>query len=770
MSRTPFLFVASFLTFGTVAAFYLPSPFWIVFAFASLCCLLFFLPLFQHRVTLALIFFSIGILRWELAILKDPFHVTSFVSETSTPLRLIGTVQKDETLRLLFLKKEEKWHPVSGKLKLFLSDPMPPYGEKVVVEGDFRPLRGPGNPGEFDFAFYSKGRGIDGVLKGKSSHGTEKLPSFKEKILQKIERPLPYPQGPLFGAIVAGDRTKLEGDLWDLFTRTGTVHLLSISGLHVGILVVIFYFFFKRCRLRKDIACFLTLLFLAGFSWFVGGSPPVVRASLMIGLYLFGSLLGRGASLLNILSFAYFILLVFNPFYLFEAGFQLSFLSVFFLSIANEKLTPFFKKYPKTFLGRMKRYSFQLFLLSVGVWLGIWPIVAYHFYVVSLVSWIANLFVIPLLFPIVGFGIFWLLLGQFFPLLSEGLLVVEGFLIWTLVEGTKLFDKIPFGSFYFSPPFLFLVFYYAILGTFLSGKFQRFKWKALLAGLLAWNVWIWSGLFKAPRLEVTFLDVGHGDAIFVQFPTRGTLLVDGGDQRDRFDAGQKILNPFLRKKGIRRLDAVLVTHADQDHVGGIPTVLEAFHPAYVFESCFPKENAAYQRYRHTLQKLHIEPICLSRGQRISGFPEISLEVLHPPRSFLRGTKRDENNNGIVLKLIYGETEILFTADIQEEAIRNLLETQQNLRADILKMPHHGGNLGAEAVPFLKAVSPEVAVISVGEKFGLPSQKTMAELKASNVTTYETIRSGAVQLVSDGRTFRLESFRPLISEKRRGENK
>ncbi|MBI4437140.1 MAG: DNA internalization-related competence protein ComEC/Rec2 [Candidatus Omnitrophica bacterium] len=793
MNESSLLLAALFFTLGLLLSSYFHFPFWVIFLFALLFCLLGFC-LRQSRAStplLSLVLLSLGMLRWELAFFESPLNISHFIPGEQGTHRIIGMIDKDETLRCLALKRGKRWEPVSGRLRLFVSShSLPSYGEEVMLEGDLKKLRSPGNPGEFDLASYLNGRGIDGILKVRSHHGLLPLGknhvsflargfiSFRQKALRQIYEFLPPKEASLFGAMVVGDRTRLEGDLWDLFTRTGTVHLLSISGLHVGVLAALLYFLLKWCWMRQELSFLLTLLFLVGFSAFVGGSPPVVRATVMIALYLLGSLLGREVSLLNTLSFAYLALLLWNPFSLFEVGFQLSFLSVFFLFLSSElckrislKATSNRQQSARMSLATCRLllvakikgvagYAFNLFLISVGVWIGIWPVVAYHFYVVSPVSWIANLFVIPLLFPIVGVGILWLLLGQFVPVLSEWLLTLENFFISLLIHGTKIFDKIPFGSFHTSIPGAFLFLYYAILGVFLLKPLERFRWKAVVLGLALCNFWVWSTLFKTPKLEVTFLNVGHGDAIFLQFPGRGNLLMDGGDRRDEFDAGRKIITPFLRKKGIHRLDAVLVTHADQDHVGGIPTILETFHPTYVFESGFPKENVAYRRYQRTIETLGLKPILLQRGQKITGFPDVHLEVLHPPHPFLSGIKKEENNNGVVLRLTHGENVFLFTADIQEDAIRSLEDSKQNLDADILKMPHHGGDLGKEAVSFLKAVSPDAAVISVGERetYNLPSPKIISLLDDFKIPTYQTLHSGAIRMISEGRRIQMDTWR------------
>jgi len=763
-------------------------PFWIVFILATFFCLVVFglRHAKSSALFLAAVFFCLGILRGELASSKSPHTITHFISKSSAVVRLIGIVETEPIslegekssfdLRALSLKRGARWKDISGRLRVFASDhPPPPYGEEIMVEGSFYNLKSAGNPGEFDLASFLKRRGIDGTLHVKPYHGLlclgrnhasfflRALVPLRQKALGSVYQMLPKKEAALFGAMILGDRSRLEGELWDLFTRTGTVHLLSISGLHVGIFATLIYLLFKILRLRKHLAFFFTLFFLSVYATLVGGSPPVVRSTVMIMLYLLGSLLGREVFLLNILSFAYLLLLLFNPFYLYEVGFQLSFLSVFFLFLTDEKFKAFFKqKRPLSFLSRAARYFCELFIISIGVWVGIWPVVAYHFYSVSPVSWIANCFVIPLLFPIVGMGVLWFIVNPLFPVLPAIFLRIEGMLLSLLVSLTECFDRIPFGSFHFAASAPFLIVYYLMLGIFLLKSFRRLRWKTCMLTLIFFNVSVWGPLFeKAPsKVKATFLDVGHGDAIFLEFPRGGNLLIDGGDRREGFDAGRKVIAPFFWKRNIYRLDAVLLTHADQDHVGGVPTVLEAFHPHYVFESGFPKDTVAYRRYRKTLKKLRIKPILLHRGQKITGYPGVSLEILNPPTPFLRGTGRDENNNGVVLKLTHGDVHLLFTADIQERALEDLRRSGQDLRAEILKMPHHGGDLGEEAASFLRAVSPNIAVISVGEKegFHLPSLKTISLLDHFRIPIYQTVDTGAIHVVSDGENIFIETGR------------
>ncbi len=696
MNSRPLFIIAFFFTLGLLAASFFHLSLKVVFP-AALFLYLAGLFFFKKKISLSIfyfLFFFIGFLRFDYATLAPPFHISRFALE-GVPLRLVGTVQNDPfvnrdrlsfNLRLESLKKEEGWRPLSGTLRVFASAHEIPFcGEEVMIEGTYRALRAPGNPGEFDMRSYLKGEGLSGILKVKpyqrifplgenrSFFFLRRLHDFRRKVLRRLYEFLNLREASLFGTLIVGDRSRLEGKLWDLFTRTGTVHLLSISGLHVGILAALLYGVFRILRIRRRKGSLFIILFLALYTYFVGASAPIVRSTLMITLALLGSLLEREVSLLNILVASYLLLLLWNPFYLFETGFQLSFLSVFFLFLTHSRLKGIFKNPPATLLQRIGRNLLETFLVSLGIWIGIWPVVAYHFSVVSPVSWVANLVVIPLLFPITGVGLLWLVAGQWIPVMSHGLLSVESLLLSFLVWVTEKFDSIPYGSFYLSVPFLFLPFYAASLLLLFLKRLKPYRGKIVLGILCALNLWVFCGVFKgpSPNVEVTFLDVGHGDAIFVQFPGGGNLLIDGGDQKEDFDAGERIVIPFLRHQNIHRLDAVLVTHADQDHLGGIPSVLEAFHPRYVFESGFPKETVTYHRYQKTLRKLGMKPVFLRRGQEIKGYQNVSLEVLHPPSPYLKGTPRDENNNGVVLKLTHGHVKILFTADIQEDALRDL---------------------------------------------------------------------------------------------------
>ncbi|MFH1858505.1 MAG: DNA internalization-related competence protein ComEC/Rec2 [Candidatus Omnitrophota bacterium] len=796
MNKFTLPFIAFLFTLGLFVSFHFRFPFWILFFPASVLGLL-GLRLIRSPISsffLILLVFFLGMLHGGSAASKFSDDERKWSSETiqkgSRPIRVIGIVKTEPALlengrlsfdlKCLARKEGPEWRTVSGKLRVLSEGhPAPIYGEEVMAEGFFRKPKTPGNPGQFHYANYLRRRGLAGLFLVHPSHGfislkkkdaaifARSLISFRRRALERIRTTLPGKEGSLFGAILLGDRTPMNQRLWDLFARTGTVHLLCISGLHVGILAVFFALLWKRLYLPSAASLFLTILSLAGYAAMVGGSPPILRATVMISFYLLGSRLGRNILPLPILSLAYLILVIKNPQVLGEPGFQLSFLSVFFIFVTHQKFKGLwavknfsFSKKRISIPNRLGRHGLELFVISSGAWLGIWPVVSHHFYLVSPVSCFLNCLAIPLLFPVVAIGVLWLLAGSILPILSELLLHLEGVLLALLIVATKGFDGIPGGSFRLAIPGIwFIFFYYGMLVLFFS-KGKCFRWVAILCVFVVMNGVVWAKFFKQDSAAVvTFLDVGHGDAALLEFPGKRTLLIDAGVRWGNTDIGRQVIAPFLWKHNIRRLDGVLLTHQDRDHAGGIPAMLELVRPAYFFESGFSEDGNAAWDYQELLRKLGVPSKELYRGQRIEGYPGVTLEVLHPPRPFLAGTGKDDNNNGVVLRLTHGTVRILFMADLQEEGIAHLLESGQDLHADILKMPHHGGDMDNVMAPFLEAVSPQVAVISAGEGvFRLPSPRTLALLKQKGLHTYLTSRSGAVRMISDGKQFEISTWR------------
>ncbi|MBU4141018.1 MAG: DNA internalization-related competence protein ComEC/Rec2, partial [Candidatus Omnitrophica bacterium] len=557
--------------------------------------------------------------------------------------------------------------------------------------------------------------------------------------------------------ILLGERAALSQDTKGLFVNTGTIHILAISGLHIGLIALILVALFRFLRLPRKAVFILTIFLLICYAFLSGARPSVVRATVMAVIVLFGFLINRETKIYNSLGLAALLILIVRPHYLFDAGFQLSFLSVISIIYLTPKIEKLFPARNRCFL-----YLIRAFSVSLAAWIGIAPLVAFHFNIVTPVAVLANLVVIPCLFLIVSVGISFLIFAYLWVPLGVIFAQTSWLSLLGLTKLTALISKIPLGFFHLPRPGIFFFCgYYALI--FLLFNYERLKisaGKAAIILALAASVLAWTPLFKTPsdKLTVTFLDVGLGDAIFVEFPySAGAMLIDGGPAGEN-DAGRWAILPFLWNKGINEIDAVLLTHPDNDHIGGLAGVLKNVKVNYVFDNGMPKESTSYNNYKTAVTEKVPHYRAVKRGEEISGFPQVKLFVLHPPGPHLAGSAADTNNNSLVLKLVYKDVSFLFCADIQRQAIEQILPYGPMLKSTVIKVPHHGSDEGEEEDYLFQAASAQLAVISVDRdnRLGLPAPKVVKRLEHLGAKVYKTGDSGAVIISTDGRDVRVET--------------
>lgn len=277
---------------------------------------------------------------------------------------------------------------------------------------------------------------------------------------------------------------------------------------------------------------------------------------------------------------------------------------------------------------------------------------------------------------------------------------------------------------------------------------ERLLLFVLLAAVVAvwWLAW---GELRG-ELRITVLDVEQGDSILVQAPGGRTMLIDGGGRpgsdASEYDIGREVVVPVLLARGVRKLDVLVITHPHEDHIGGLPAVLEAVPVALVLSPMISTDTDAERALAGSV-KAHDLPVeRIAEGARITLGRGIYAEALNPPDPPLPGTGSDENENSVVLRLVYGKMSMLLAADIEEVATTRLAQSGHQLRSIILKVSHHG-SAGAAVPAFLDAVSPELAVISVGEEnaFGHPSEEMLGELRRIGAKVMRTDRDGAVTI-------------------------
>ncbi len=286
------------------------------------------------------------------------------------------------------------------------------------------------------------------------------------------------------------------------------------------------------------------------------------------------------------------------------------------------------------------------------------------------------------------------------------------------------------------------------------------KSKLLIIFLILVCAIIWINIWRlhGHLLEVTFLDVGQGDASFIRFPHGGNMLIDGGEGGS-FDCGKKIILPYLHRRGIRQLDIVVLTHAHSDHVGGLIAILREMPVGIVLDCGYPHTSYVYEKFLKTVRENKIPYRIVKGGDEIGAYKDVEIQILSPPKSHLKGTNSDVNNSSIVIKMTYGKTSFLFCADIESEIEEVLLKSEYKLNSNVIKVPHHGSK-SSSTREFLKAVNPEIAVVSAGKNnpFGHPHISVLSRYKAEGIKLYRTDKNGTITAATDGKIIKVRCRR------------
>ena len=665
------------------------------------------------------------------------------------------------------------------------------YGDVLKIMGR---LETPPQFEDFDYKSYLARQGIYSVIYYPEvevldhSQGFKPLQwiySLRERLSASLARALPEPQGSLAQAILLGLRGNIPDSLYGAFSRTGTAHLLAISGLHISIIIAMFLSFgilvFGR---QRSIYIWLTLVLTWLYALLAGMHPPIIRAAIMGSLFLIAEYLGRQRSAIIALAFAAAVMVGIQPHVLWSVSFQLSFLAMAGLVL----LYPYFQVWGRKGVASLFRARERIaaaggmitdgFAATLAAIVAVGPLIAYNFGVVSLVALPATFFSLPALpfiivtAALVAFtGLFALLAAQIF-----------GWLAWLflsyIVFIVRGFDALPYSSIEVATVSTWHVWgYYVILaGVIASLKHRKqladfssrlisgikkvaegipkprlgFSTKWLILPFLVVVILVWSVALTTPddKLHVSFLDVGQGDAILIQTPNGQDILIDGGPdpQKINLELGESL--PFWD----RTIDLVVCTQPQADHVTGLVEVLLRYKVKQVLEPGVSYNSSIYQEWLRLVEDKGIEYNIARAGQEVDLGNGIKMEVLNPPATLYEGTSHDVDNNGVVLKLSWGKVSFLFTADIREEAEFELIGQRANLKSTVLKVAHHGS--GTSTSPqFLAAVAPEVAVISVGadNTFGHPSPDVVERLidRLGEDNVYRTDEDGTIEFITDG---------------------
>lgn len=621
-------------------------------------------------------------------------------------------------------------------------------GYKVKAAGSYAPLEEASNPGQFDQKAYYEARGIGMVLKkakltvieAKENIFFQKLYELRSFWAQNLEKITGKEEAALLKAMLLGEKSGLKKEQKELYQSGGISHILAISGLHISLVGMLLYRFLRKKKRSYPFSALVSGSCMVVYGFLTGFGVSAKRAVFMFLVYLGAELLGETYDVVSALALSGLLILAEQPLQLFQCGFQLSFLSVGAVALGYPAL--------QKRLGWKKKAAMSL-LSGLSVTLFTLPCTLYWFYEWMPYAVFLNLIVIPLV-PVV-------FLSGAAGMLTGGASVAAGMFLagasagvlrffQTLLERTEV---LPGSRAVIGQPELWqIALYYVLVGAAVWGGRCRARKKnqhriEVRIFFIIFALCMLCFPFHRPA-EVTFLDVGQGDAVFLRTEAGTTCLIDGGSTTVS-DVGTYRLLPFLKSRGVSSLDYLFLSHMDADHINGAEELLkDQFRGIPIRHLCLSAlpGDETRERLEKEARLFGTELCYISRG---TVFREKGAEIrcLSPVKD---QKKEDENENSEVLMVEISGLRILFTGDLGEKGEQELLEAGTDLRAAVLKVGHHGSRFST-GEDFLEAISPGVAVISCAEdnRYGHPAPETVERLERAGCRIFYTMKSGAVTL-------------------------
>ncbi len=631
-------------------------------------------------------------------------------------------------------------------------------GDRISFRGTLALPKGPTNPGQFDYRRYLANQQVFYEISCRTgdfavlSHGTglrTLVARGRSQVAGLLAELLPEEERALIMGLLFGDTSGIASRDMSAYQQVGVSHLFAVSGFNITYVLGILWFFLMLWRPSPAVRLALAVPVLLGYYFLVGWSASIVRACLMAFMALAALALGRKNDIYSALAGAALVILLINPGELFQAGFQLSFLT----TLGMAYLTPWLVKKG---LGKTLAPALAAQLTCL-------PLIAYYFNTVSLLAPFLNIIAALVSSIATVLGLAAVLLAWIVPVLAKPVFIVCGFLMYCLRQFIIPWADLPWSTAVVKTPSLFLILlYYLILAVLPVYPYYRYRLeflyqrrKIFFAAVLGIAILIMCWPAR-PLLEVTFLDVGHGDSIFIKTPAGCRILIDGGGTPESdFAVGEKIVLPYLRKQGINRLDAVIMSHNHADHSEGLLELLTLVRTAVFYQPPSEAGNEAEESIKEICRERGIARTELTAGQVIKIEENLTLKVLHP----LPGDGTAGNDHSLVLRLVYGDCEWLFTGDIEKDGLEQLLKRQPLLQADVLKLPHHG-SISSYDEAFYQAVRPQAVIVSSGSRYtNHPHPRIREYFLQRKIPLYATKERGAVITRSDGKTISIRTILP-----------
>lgn len=715
-------------------------------------------------------------------------------------IRLTGKITQKETKKqdygetVTVCLSDLSYEELGGRLLCYLAEGQrePKLGSYVEIEGRLKRFERASNPGQFDAALYYQISGISYRLdQAKITKTTteynrigEMLWQIRKHLSGILSLRLPEKEAALMQTILLGEKGALDSEIRELYQRSGIAHILAISGLHVSVLGMGLYRLLRKIGVPVKGAALLSMLLLLFYGAMTGFSVSAMRAILMFGLRMLGEMLQRTYDMLTAIAAAAALLLAGQPLFLKSASFVFSFGCVLGLCVVHPALTmP--AAVPQQPKRRIKWQEILQRLLAPPAMMAVTlPMYLWFYYQIPPYSMLLNLLVIPLMSYLMAAGLLLLLVNPLpLPIWRIAAALIVG--VFRIYErACRICEGLPGAVLNLGKPAVWqLLVYLACLLAVILIRHRQSLWKRWL--MMAGAVLILL-VRPADRLEITFLDVGQGDCIYVELPGKEKFLVDGGSSSVGSVGKYRIL-PFLKAKGVRYLEAVFVTHPDEDHCNGIQELLSQGKQQGIRVGCLilpdigeGSKGQGYRELEKAASEAGISLQYISRGQYIQE-KDTLLECLHPVSGF---ESTDANAYSIVLRFTSGSFTALLTGDLEGSGEQALLEELSARReisenqgtgsmavgpADnmagsmtdnmaggpagitLLKVAHHGSK-NSTSEEFLQMINPTIAVISCGKnnRYGHPHEETLERLSEADISWFCTKDYGAITVSVDAK--------------------
>lgn len=694
----------------------------------------------------------VNIFEWDEIELKGEI-ISSGKSSTGRP---VYEVQVNETL---FDKNSSWFNPFKIRLygteyiKIDISN-----GKKIHAVVRIYSFPDRRNPHEFDYGRWLHNRGIAAhgeLVKviAVSKTGRIGWESIRSSVQANADLLFEEEHSQMAKALLLGFKDDLTPETRQQFSRSGLSHIMAVSGLHVGFIVAPFWLlipFMWGSSNGRYFGLFLLTLLLVGYAGLTGFSPSVCRASLMAWFISYGKLFHKVRNSINLTAVAAILVLLINPKQLFEIGFQLSFSAVFIILLIMkeaQELIP--KRYRYGFSGGL----ISIVLVSIVVQLGLFPVLVYYFGEFSIIGPIANAVVVPLLSFTVPVGLLFILVSPMVPeAFQAGVIPLQLSLNWVqwVAEflGSQSFSFISVTDRGIS---IFLIWISALFWI-ASSRIYAVRWKFMILLLCSINLYFVEKLIREPSvetLEITILDVGQADAIHISTPNGHNLLIDAGRWTPMNNSGDQVLLPYFEYLGVDRIDAVFLSHPHADHIGGMPSLIEAINIGSIYLSDYDYDSVLYRTFMNLARMKNISVYIPAAGDMIDIDPSLRIFVIGPEANAPKD--RNPNNHSLSFKLVYGNTSFLFSGDAEVEQESQMTERYGDfLKADLYKVGHHASNTSSTE-RFMNEVKPEITVSSLALRnvFGHPGQHAVNRLHQYSNNQLYTSLNGALRFESDG---------------------